>query len=223
MADSTDYTGLNTSEHDDRPNFVSVVSAITAGGVDTRNLCNRFPIIFDLDQAVGEQLDTIGVWVGLSRNLSIPLTDVYFSWDSTTLLGWESGSWKGPYDSTSGLIALPDDAYRQLIRAKIAANNWDGTIPGALAVYRSIFGGTQTVIIQDNQDMSMSLGFAGIAFTAIQLSLLVNGYIPLKPAGVRIDIIAVAPALGPLFAWDSVSSVLAGWETGQWPLNIQSP
>jgi hypothetical protein len=218
---SSYYAGLITSEHANQPNFVSVIVTLSQGSTDTNNLCNQIPTYFDLDKASGDQLDTIGEWVGLSRVLSTPLANVYFSWDATALLGWESGSWQAAYDSNSGLIILPDDAYRQYIRSKIAANNWDGTIPGALAVYRSIFGSDLTVIIQDNQDMTLSLGFVGTPLTAIQQALLLSGHIPLKPAGVAINVIALPPAVGPLFAWDVVSSVLTGWETGQWAINIQ--
>ncbi len=223
MAATDGYVALITSEHQDKPNFVATVRALTAGFADIGALCNTYPQIYSLDLAVGEQLDVVGVWIGLSRTLSIPLTGVYFSWDDTALLGWESGSWQSTTDSPTGLITLPDDAYRSLLRAKIAANNWDGTIPGAIAVYLAIFGGAETVIIQDNQDMTYNLGFVGNPLSAINQALLLSGYIPLKPSGVRIVSIDVPVAVGPLFAWDAVSTVLDGWGVGQWAIEITPP
>ncbi len=220
MASSDDYTGLITSQHADKPNFKAVIEAVTKGLVDNINLCVALPEFFNLDTAVGVQLDAVGLWVGASRRLQIPLTGVYFEWDSTELLGWDSGSWMGPFDPDSGLALLPDDAFRKLIRAKIAANNWDGTILGAVAVWETAFDGGQTIIIQDNQDMSMIVGFVGASLSAIDQALLLGGYIPLKPAGVRISYYAFPPSDGPLFAWDAESDVLAGWETGQWAIEI---
>lgn len=221
MASTDSYVALITSEHDDKPNFVAVIRALTQGPADIAALCASFPTLYNLDVAVGTQLDAVGLWIGLSRTLSTPLPGVYFSWDETDLVGWESGTWQSPYDSNTGLITLPDDSYRSLLRAKIAANNWDGTIPGAVAVYLSIFNGDESVIIQDNQDMSYILGFVGVPLNAVDQALLLNGYVPLKPAGVRIAAIALPPAPGPLFAWDVQSTTLNGWELGQWPIEIQ--
>lgn len=219
-ADVTPYTGLITSEHADKPNFVAAITALVQGFADGVAVCNSIPSAYNLDEAVGAQLDAIGQWVGLSRTLTTVLTGVYFSWDATATLGWDSGSWQAPGDSSTGLITLPDDSYRQLIRSKIAANNWDGTIPGALTVYQTIFAGAQQVIIQDNQDMTYTLGFVGNALSAIDLALLQNGYIPLKPAGVQIASIAVPSGPGPLFAWDVMSTSLSGWDSGQWAIDI---
>lgn len=220
MASSDDYLRLITSQHSDKPKFRAVVEALTKGLVENINLCQALPEHFNLDVAVGVQLDAVGLWVGSSRRLGVPLNNIYFSWDDSELLGWESGSWKGPFDPDSGLVSLPDEAFRKLIRAKLAANNWDGTLTGAIAVWAIAFDGDQTIIIQDNQDMSMIVGFVGAPLSAIDRALLLGGYIPLKPAGVKINYYAFPPSTGPLFAWDSESTTLAGWETGQWAIEI---
>lgn len=221
MVDSTKYVGLITSEHAGKPKFVAVIEALSAGFVDSQNLDNQMPSLFSLDSAVGAQLDAVGVWIGFSRTLSIPLTGVYFSWDDTDLLGWDSGSWQSVTDSPSGLITLPDDAYRRLLRSKIAANHWDSTIPGAIEVFLTTYNGAQSIILQDLQDMSFILGFVGVPLSAVDQALLTHGYISLKPAGVHIAAIALPVAPGPLFAWDVLSTTLNGWDAGQWALEIQ--
>ena len=54
---------------------------------------------------------------------------------------------------------LPDDLYRMLLMAKVAANAWDGTTPHAYKVWGTAFAGTSAIIfIQDHQDMSMTVG-----------------------------------------------------------------
>ena len=100
----------------------------------------------------------MGVRVGRSRYVDLLLTDVFFSW-GVEGQGWQEGLWKGPYDSASGLVRLPDDLYRMLLMAKVAANAWDGTTPHAYMVWGTAFAGTSAIIfIQDHQDMSMTVG-----------------------------------------------------------------
>jgi Protein of unknown function (DUF2612) len=240
------YERLVTSEHRDLPLFNSSLQALVRAFIDRASAEVSLVDKFDLDLAVGVQLDDVGLWVGVSRRLRTALVGVYFSWDGTTQLGWDAGSWKGPFDPDSGLTLLPDDVYRRLIRGRIAANFWDGTIPGAAAVWAIAFAGSQRIIIQDNQDMSMTVGFTGGAFSTLDQALLTEGYLPLKPAGVRISTYAVPVDANPLFAWDvegttmltdgsgvllttgtgdflvaaDTSALLSGWTYGSWALEL---
>ena len=216
-----EYLALITSEHSDKPKFEATVGATVAPLARLQEVLGSLIKEFDIDSAVGVQLDVIGQWVGRSRRIDTPLTGVYFSWDDVTKDGWDSGIWKGPYDPDSGLVDLPDDAYRLLLKAKVAANNWDGTIPQAYEIWTTAFGTDTYLLIQDNQDMSMVVGIAGIPLTAVEQALLTNGYIPLKPEGVRIQYYAVAPAEGSLFAFDvAEGSALAGWDHSQWATEL---
>jgi len=214
------YLGVITSLYRDQPRFMALCTALVGPRVDLQKLLEELRTAFDLDSAVGERLDHVGEWVGRSRLLETPLKGVYFSWDEQGV-GWNQGSWKGPYDPETGMVSLPDEAYRMVLRAKIAANAWDGTIPGAYEVWETIFKGTGlTVVIQDNQDMSMIVGVAGLYPDAVTKALLSGGYIPLKPGGVRIEFYAVSPQGGPLFAWGADSRQLNGWNMGSWPEQI---
>lgn len=214
-----DYLSLITTMYRGKLRFVGLCSALVQPLVDQQALLAAIRDGFDLDTAVGAQLDQVGAWVGCSRLLKTPLTDVYFAWGAPGL-GWAQGSWKGPHDPSTGMVSLPDDVYRTLIRATIAANSWDGTIPKAYEIWSSLFSGTGLIIvIQDNQDMSMVVGVAGTYLDAVTKSLLTGGYIPLKPAGVRVSYV-VAPQGGPLFAWGCDSDALAGWGFGSWGEHI---
>lgn len=146
----------------------------------------------------------------------IPLTDVYFSFD-TESLGFDQGSWKGPFDPDTGLTRLDNDTYRLVIHAKIGANHWDGTLESSRAILDSIFGGGTFVFIQDNQDMSMTVGIAGVIPSSVFLALLRNGLILLKPEGVRINIVIVTSVDGtPLFGFDMENDLVSGFDTGTW-------
>ena len=80
------------------------------------------------------------------------------------------------------MVRLPDETYRLLLKAKIGANRWDGTVPGAYEVWESAFADTGSLILmQDNQDMSVVIGLAGTPLDAVMRNLLLQGYLPLKP------------------------------------------
>jgi hypothetical protein len=211
------YLSLITSLYRGKPKFIAWCSSLAGSVVNAQALLDAVRKGFDLDTAVGLQLDQIGEWVGRSRYLETPLEGVYFSW-GVAGVGWGQGSWKGPYDPETGLVSLPDDAYRTLLRAKIAANAWDGTVPGAYTAWETAFAETGSmIIVQDNQDMSMIIGVAGVYPDAVTKALLTGGYIPLKPEGVRISFYAVPPEGGAIFAWGCNSDGLNGWGLASWP------
>jgi len=215
-----EYQDLITSEHNQRPKYMAMALAGLNPLVKLQEIILSLPEAFDIDSAIGVQLDKVGEWIGRSRNVAIPLVGVYFSWDDAATTGWDSGTWIGEFDPTSGLTSLPDDSYRILLKAKIAANTWDGSIPGAYAVWRQAFGDNSQIVIQDNQDMSMTVAIFGLNLDAVTFALLTGGYIPLKPEGVRINSYDVAPDNGPIFSWDVNNDLLKGWDQGSWPIEI---
>lgn len=223
-ADISNYVGLITPQHADKPKFIATITVGAQPVADAQALLNSMVGLFDVDAATGAQLDAVGVRVGASRLLSEPLTGVYFSFDMSGV-GFDQGSWLGPFDPTSGLVALPDDTFRVLIKAVIAANQWDGTIPGAYAVYAELFtalGGQ--IVIFDNQDMSITIGYMGPSLTAVVLALLTGGYLSLRAAGVSITGY-VTPSIidTPFFGFDAQNDVIAGFDTGSWETAAGSP
>lgn len=211
-----EYVGLITSEHAQRPRFVDTVSLSVSIQAQLQDVLANMPVDYDVDTATGLQLDAVGLWVGISRYLRLPLEGVYFTWDSLNLEeGWNAGNWIAPYDPVSGLTVLSDTDYRFLIRGKIASNSWDGSIPGAYAAWAEVFPGAQ-IVIQDNQDMSMEVGIANATLSSVQIALIRGGYINLKPEGVRITYYAIPPGGGSLFAWDCDTAALQGWNIGEW-------
>ncbi len=216
MADNDKYLGLITALHRDKPKFAAMVGAVSQSFVDAQAVFSGLVPGYDLDLAVGVQLDAVGLWVGISRHVRTPLEGVYFSFDVAGL-GFDEGVWKGPFDPDSGVTTLDDDTYRLLIRAKIGANHWDGTLEGSAEILNLIFGGTGTyVFIQDNGDMSLDIGVAGVRPTAIFLALLTGGYIPIKPEGVRVNYYVVPDIDGSLFGFDVENQYISGFDSGIW-------
>lgn len=216
-AQLSQYTSLITSEHNEQPRFMAMVSLLAQWAVDRQNMLASVPGLFDIDDAVGQQLDWIGQWVGISRNLSLPLTGVYFSFD-TAGLGFDEGIWLGPFDPTTGLVSLPDDQYRILLYATIAANNWDGTVPGAYDAWNTVFAPLgYSILIQDNQDMTMDVVLVGPTPDAVTLALFTGGYLNLRPAAVGINnyYLPTIPEV-PVFGFDVENAAIAGFDVGAW-------
>lgn len=239
--DLTRWLGLITSEHKDKPRFVAALSALLQPLADNLDALKSIPPGFDLDSAVGAQLDVVGLWVGRSRFLALPLVGVYFSFDLGGV-GFDQGAWKGPFDPVSGLVALPDDSYRTLLRFQVLANRWDGTIPGAYACYSVLFSGPSSInwfgfgpvswsgsgpvfwigfgfglLIQDNGDMTMLLALQGNVPDLITEALLLTGQLELRPAGVRIAGYVFETVAGaPFFGFDADTASVAGFDDAAW-------
>lgn len=212
-----DYLNLITSEHRDKPNFTAMISLDVSTMVQVQELLMEMVIpLYDVDTAVGQQLDVIGIWVGFSRNVQVPLLGVFFEWDgSNPYVGWDYGIWQDE-DSPAAITILPDDVYRKFIKAKIAANHWDGTTDGAYEVWSEAFPDIE-LLIQDGLDMSYKIAFVGGIVDALTAAVIIGGYLPLKPEGVRISEYLFPVNDGPLFAWDVENTFLAGWDDGSWP------
>lgn len=215
-----DYLNLITSAWRQKPNFVKTVSLDVSVQVRVQDLMKSMIPKFDIDSAVGVQLDVIGRWVGISRNISVPIVGVYFSWDGALAVGWDYGVWRDDRQPVN-ISSLPDDAYRTLIRAKIASNSWQGTTESAYDIWERVFQ-QYIILIQDNQDMSYDLVIAGGTVDSLTLALLTEGYIPLKPEGVRVNTYYTMPSEGKVFGWDVESDYLAGWDEGIWPFETTS-
>ncbi len=102
-----DYKNLVTSEYQNSTKFMAMISLVTSAYVQIQNLYAAMIPLFDVDVAVGQQLDVIGQWVGITRNVSIPIAGVYFSWDDVYTKGWEFGTWQPPLSPVS-ITTLPE-------------------------------------------------------------------------------------------------------------------
>lgn len=213
-----EYLDLLPAENDDKPNFLAVLTAILQGLVDTNNqILTLYGDKFDLDTAVGQQLDFVGQWVGLPRQLYVPISGVYFSFD-TEGVGFDQGVWLGPFDNPSQLVYLDDETYRQMLILQIAANHWDGSLAQAQEILRRLFSpSTGTFIfVQDNFDMTMTVGIGGTIPSELFLQLVVSGYFTLRPAAVGVNYVVTTVDGDSLFGFDNDNDYIRGFDEGAW-------
>lgn len=139
------YLALVTSEHGDQPNYIAALTALLQGVVDINNITAQFTTDYDLDSAVGNQIDALGQWIGLSRKVLVYTPGTFFAFD-TSGVGFDQGLWHSSLDNTYTIVSLTDEIYRLMLRIKIAINYWDGSFGQAAelldALGRAIAGNT---------------------------------------------------------------------------------
>lgn len=180
-----DYTTLITSQHRSRPKFSAWLTTIAGSIGDITDVLAEMNEKFDVDTAVGAQLDVVGLWVGCSRYVVVPINN-WFSFD-TPGKGFDEGFWRGSFDPGTGLYLLDDVSYRRIIRAVIAADHWDGTLKNYHAVLQKAMPSGNTIWAVDNFDMSIDIHVSGPKLNAVMTALLTTGKLSeIKPAGVAI-------------------------------------
>lgn len=163
------YIDLSTSQHKTKPKFKAWLSSALSIVNDGMTATKLMPDNFDIDTAIGKQLDVLGEIIGRSRIVNFQ-----------------------PADGSSPV--LDDEDYRLILKAKIAQNQWDGTIPQVYKTWRSLFPDMNLYVL-DNQDMTMSALLDG-QLDPIATELVTAGYIIPKSLGVGIKIIQVTDVPG---------------------------
>jgi hypothetical protein len=149
MRATNDYLALIPPLYANKPNFNATIAASVASFADVQSFFANLSQAFDLNVAVGAQLDVVGQWVGQSRKVTIPVAQPWFTW-SDPLRGWSQGYWQGPNINAAYIDSLDDDTYRRLLYAKIIANYGDGQTDSAQAALNAYFINPAThVFVED--------------------------------------------------------------------------
>lgn len=180
------YNNLLTSEYNSASKFHRWLLFILSICDDISNCLASVPIAFDLDFAIGTQLDILGQIIGVSRTV--------------------------PFQPSDGVSpVLDDNTYRILLKATVANNHWDGTIGSLYPIWNNLFPGGQITII-DNQNMTANIIMTG-GFSSIIQDLIVNEMIVPRPETVQYNYEFGTP---PYFGFDLNNAFIAGWDIGKW-------
>lgn len=183
------YLNLLILQYRDSPKASETIKANITKYEELYNVILQFEEAFDIDTAVGVQLDILGKIVGISRIIPDVIPKVYFGFDNNIVNS--AGFGDAPFfrlgDSLLTDTQLNDYDYRFFIKAKIAKNVVTAKmIDDNLSIQDAImfmFGNSS--YITDNQDMTMSL-FLDSSYPDRLLSyLLALDLIP-RPQGVKL-------------------------------------
>ena len=185
------FLQLVPSQFRSAPNFNSWLTANLQLYQDVLACAVTFPTAFSIQYAVGPQLDVLGVILGQSRVVGFQPTEI--------------GS---PPEPVSPV--LDDPTYRLLLQATILKNHWDGTIPGILAIWQTLFPGG-TMIFTDHQNMTVSIYVAGSFPSQLVIDLVTHGYMLPRPEG---TLYTYTVATLPMFGTDEATAFISGPDEG---------
>lgn len=157
---------------------------------------------FDVNTAIGDQLDILGVYVGARRflaNFSSTATymafPLYSNAGASSVVGFSSysdvsapvGYWRS-YRTTDVPLTLSDGQMQLLIKYLIAIHFSDTSVSSIDLILQEFFG--NYLILTDNRDMTIT--YTHTSSDPSQLFSIINymGILP-KPAGVGINIVIV--------------------------------
>lgn len=219
--------------HRDKPLFMATLAMALQPFVDANNFLASIPTAFDIDNAIGAQLDILGLWLNQSRTLGIPLQNVFFSWGDP-LRGWGRGIWFNP-DINPGVTytQLDDDVYRSLLKAIAIANEWDGTVEMGQTVLDEFFppgAGTFTFIEEDgfavqggeNIQKGLTIGISGVIPSIVDLQVLAQDLLRLKPGAMNVKYRVTSVNGAPIFGFGVDNEYIGGWGRGAWGVSPET-
>ena len=217
MPDLGSYLQLIPSWNSDKPRFVSTLAALLQPMVDAQAMLAKLTADFDIDTAVGVQLDMVGQWVGRSRWVWMPIEGVFFSFNLPEQhVGFNEGVWARPYDSLYGQVAMDDDDYRAVLKFKIVLNGWDSTVPSMAYELVALVPGFGLIDLGDQATGLMSmLAILTKTFNPIFVAALQQTPF-FKPSGVRLTFIEATVPDTPVFGFNIETDRVAGFNVGSW-------
>lgn len=158
------YLDLVTSEHSTKPKYMAWLSVLLTPLIDAIKLNEDVKKAFDLNTAIGAQLNIIGKWLEQPRQVDFQ-----------------------PTDGSSSV--LNDNYYRTVLKAKVVKNQWKGTISNFYSFWNVLFKGQPLQIyLVDNQDMEPVAVIWSSSVDQMMQDLIANNYIVPKPAGLGLTV-----------------------------------
>lgn len=169
------YANLLIMQYRSKPKAYATVKAqVTPVFMD--QLPTQVQAAYNIDDAVGVQLDVLGKYVGVSRN------------------GY----------TLTGPITLDDDDYRKLIKMVIIKNNSGSSLATIQSLIAANFPGQ--IFVSDNQAMGLNYVLLESLGTSDLLEILATGgYLP-APMGVQTSVTIVPVHANPFFGFRTYSS-----------------
>lgn len=160
-----DYLALITSEHKDKPNFMSMMRALIDPLVDRLNLLNSLNSYFDQDTATGDQLQIVADWCGAPNSIPSAILIPYFGFsDQDGTLGFgeigeptTGGYWRDVGMPGYRALTMPIDLFRRVIKAQILLNKSDCTQSSAKEIISLVTD--KQFKFTDNMDMTITFTF----------------------------------------------------------------
>jgi len=191
------YSNLLIMQYHEQPKAIAHIKAVVAEYIADQ-IISQVLNGFNIDTAIGKQLDIIGKYVGISRivngfpfgreylgmpSYDDPSPDTYIGFyvygDTTTAFFARYGDEKNQYQ-------MNDEEMRYLIKLKIAQNKSIHSLSEIDEIIEEFFevSGTPVVAVTDNLDMTINYDFTPGAAEIKHKLAVYTGCLP-HPAGVE--------------------------------------
>lgn len=207
------YANLLIIQYNGLPKAQATI-ALYAQTLLASNIVLQVQNAYDIDTAVGDQLDVIGKYVGVNRFYSEIVLTNYFSlvpqsahaalptsppqWGFGTQATFENYDYNGTLiydDIVTSTNSLSDSNFRILIKLAILRNNMNFSHEAIDAAMWGLFG--DMIRPESTGNMAMQYFIAGAETTLVQ-AMISKGVLP-KPMGVRLS--AVINIIHNMFAF----------------------
>ncbi len=172
------------------------------------NLVEEILRAFNVDNATGAQLDVIGKYVGMPRNVGLPVEQPYYGYWDAEQASDVLQNWNGLQDSEDIAVNpqsvfyqstfvgtrntdLSDAGYRFMIKMKIILNANNGTLASIMALLQLIMPGD--IVLVDNKDMTLTYELSHAAPVHPEV---LRPYLP-RPMGVEVEFIVLTVVASP--------------------------
>lgn len=236
------YESLITSEYRLAKKYKKMVGDMTKYGLATDTAAESFQKAFDVETAEGDQLDTLGEIVGVSRTLDFEppegsSLDIVCPNATEMKADLEPSIYKiyqmptpsqiadasvivsiimsgGEAEDVSGAFRVNDDTYRKMVKSRIIQNIWRGDPRTLYDMWKTLYP-DGSIQIQDLQDMTYNVVIMG-DFSVLEVELIRRGILIPKPEGVRVYIVTVVGTDGiPIFSYNFHTEKFSGYR-GWW-------
>ena len=189
------YLLMVTSQYQNSPKFLEWLKIVIEMCEDKQNCADQMVMDFDIDSALGNQLDVLGTIIGQSRFLQ--------------------------FDPTETSSHLSDEDYRKVLKLRTYTNYWDGKLQSLYSAWNKVFTDC-TILVDDKQNMSAEISLSGRLSSVIK-EMIYNDLIIPRPEGVEYFHVGVAPETSALFTYDyndTESEVYKGYDVGYWDVTF---
>jgi len=192
------YVARIISQYSQGPNAQRLIALMSKQAL-ADDILTQILYAFDIDSAVGVQLDIIGQYVGVSRNINPAISIPYWGFENYSntgnTIGFRNyaqnsnttGVWETYHSAGLPNSALNDDQYRLVIQLQIILNSNDGTLASIQNYLNTLLPGF--VSLTDNQDMTLTYYVSNL-YTTLSTEIL-QQFLP-KPMGVGINIVILS-------------------------------
>lgn len=169
-----------------KPNAVAWYEITRKLAAELGSAIDAVRVMYNIDTAVGEQLNIIGRIVVVDRSFvgQVALDPGLFALTDGDEFGDTEAVFAALYVDQDGQMS--DELYRLVIKSKIIKNDSDASIESILYGMNFLLPNADVLRVTDGEDMSFSVEFYG-NITNLERWALLNASLVPKPQGVRFN------------------------------------